>query len=65
MVMAANRQRFSVTFSHGFSIWLRFWMDKALCSDAAAAQNEASVITANEGEGRGRLTGSGKARLRG
>lgn len=45
MVMATNRQRFKVTFSHGFSIWLRFWMDKALCKEAAAT-SETSTTTA-------------------
>lgn len=34
MVIATNRQRLSVTFSHGRSISLRFWMDKALRKDA-------------------------------
>lgn len=39
--MATNRQRLRVTFSHGFSIWLRFWMDKALCKDAEETQRRA------------------------
>lgn len=34
MLIATNRQRLSVTFSHGRSIWLRFWMDKVLRKDA-------------------------------
>ena len=34
MVMATNRQRFRVTFSHGISIWAMFWMGTAFCKGA-------------------------------
>lgn len=64
MAMATNRQRFRVTFSHGFSVWLRLWMDGDLGKDAAA-NSEASGAVANGGEECDRLTASGKARLPG
>lgn len=38
MVIATNRHRFRVTFSHGVSICVRFWMDKAFCRDAEGKQ---------------------------
>lgn len=46
--MATNRQRLRVTFSHGFSIWLRFWMDKALCKDAEETQRRAKETSGNK-----------------